>query len=442
MNQTISTIETTTEKTKIILLYRCFSLIFIIIGTICNLISAIVYSKKRMRLTSYSIYLFVLAIVDLSVTWVGNLRFILMFFKIDLNDEYINNNGQELYFSSGLDLRETSLIMCRLHRFLTYYLLQLSSCLLCLLSIDRFFGVVLVLKSSRYCTIYVAKRIIIATLLVLFIFNIHFLISMGYYEPTTEFDVNLNETIKILRLRCEPNPLDKFYTKFWTIFTWLDASLYSMIPFFIMLFCNFSIIYKIVRSRIQSKLVVRSQIRRNDTLKMRRLSKSMSIISTNIMLPSEKRISIIFLIISFSFLFLTMPISIIESFQLLFPNSPSSISSISIATLCMYMNHVINFFFYCALGPKFRNEVKKLFPLSLFPINKVQPYVFRKSKTISGGYFNKKENVNELKKVSSYPGTLMHKHGPMFYRPREFLSPRLNPFITLRGCLNDEVTHL
>ena len=28
----------------------------------------------------------------------------------------------------------------------------------------------------------------------------------------------------------------------------------------------------------------------------------------------------------------------------------------------MHLNHVINFFFYCLIGPKFRNEVKQLFP--------------------------------------------------------------------------------
>jgi hypothetical protein len=82
MNETLLELNSNQEiewKMKIVLLYRSFSIIFIITGTICNIISALVYSKKKMHQTSYSIYLFVLAIVDLGVTWIGNLRFIIMF---------------------------------------------------------------------------------------------------------------------------------------------------------------------------------------------------------------------------------------------------------------------------------------------------------------------------------------------------------------------------
>jgi hypothetical protein len=164
MNETLLELNSNQEiewNMKIVLLYRSFSIIFIITGTICNIISALVYSKKKMHHTSYSIYLFVLAIVDLGVTWIGNLRFIIMFTIINTSINEKNVDYYDLFFSNGFDLRETSLVFCRLHRFLTYYLLHCSSCLLCILSIDRFFGVVLVLKSSRFCTVKLAKRVII-----------------------------------------------------------------------------------------------------------------------------------------------------------------------------------------------------------------------------------------------------------------------------------------
>ena len=34
---------------------------------------------------------------------------------------------------------------------------------------------------------------------------------------------------------------------------------------------------------------------------------------------------------------------------------------VALADMLMYLNHVINFFFYCLLGPKFRQQVKSLF---------------------------------------------------------------------------------
>ncbi len=39
----------------------------------------------------------------------------------------------------------------------------------------------------------------------------------------------------------------------------------------------------------------------------------------------------------------------------------------------MYLNHVINFFFYCLLGPKFRNEVLRLLPFFKFQASVVYP---------------------------------------------------------------------
>jgi hypothetical protein len=65
-----------------------------------------------MRKTSYSFYLFSLAIADLSITLIGNLRLALKHYKKDF------------------DIRELSLASCRIHLFLTYYFLQLSSIIL------------------------------------------------------------------------------------------------------------------------------------------------------------------------------------------------------------------------------------------------------------------------------------------------------------------------
>lgn len=64
--------------------YKSFTVVFLLVGTVTNILSAIVYSKKHMRKSSYSVYLFALAIVDLLVTINGNVRLFLMSYEIDL----------------------------------------------------------------------------------------------------------------------------------------------------------------------------------------------------------------------------------------------------------------------------------------------------------------------------------------------------------------------
>lgn len=334
------------DDIKIVYIYRIFSVLFIITGTICNILSAIVYSKRKMLTKSYSIYLLVLALVDLSVTWIGNTRFILMFFKIGYSNKF------NLWY--GFDIREISLISCRLHRFLTYFLLQFSSCLLCMLNIDRFIGCVLVLKSTSYCKASIAKRIVFITCLFLALINLHFLLAMGYYENSID-----NTEIRVV---CQPNPLNKAYLTFWNIYVWIDSIIYAIIPFIIMIFCNICLIIKIIKSRIESNKVIHTRIA---------LTRGLSNVAT--ILPSEKRLTLILIGISISFLCLTMPISILEGFSNYF-NTISYSYFIAISYMLMYANHVINFFFYCALGPKFRNEVKNLLPCRWLRRNKIVPY--------------------------------------------------------------------
>lgn len=82
--------------------------------------------------------------------------------------------------------------------------------------------------------------------------------------------------------------------------------------------------------------------------------------SNNSMLAAEKRISIILALISLSFLVLTAPVFILENLDERVFQKPGASLILSIAYALMYSNHVINFFFYCSIGPNFRKEVKRL----------------------------------------------------------------------------------
>ena len=321
------------------------------VGTVTNLISAIVYSKKKMRKTSYSFYLFSLALADLSITIIGNSRLAVMHYK-----------------SAGFDLRETSAAACRLHKFLTYFFLHLSSVILCFLNIDRFFGCVLASKASMFCKPITARLIVLGTIVVLLVLNAHFLVFMG-----NDFDVSFNSTTttttyNATESRCVPDSNNLSYIQFLKFYFYIDEMVYSIFPFVIMITCNFMIITKIVKSRIRSKKVIVSKSKNNSGKILQNTS--------NAMLVTEKRLSLTLLAISLSFLLFTSPVFVVEHLEAYYDELRTSGEWQVVAAMSymlMYLNHVINFFFYCLLGPKFRNQVRRLIPFWHMEKNSVLP---------------------------------------------------------------------
>ena len=455
------------------LIYKTFTIVFLIVGTCTNLISAIVYSKKQMRKTSYSFYLFALAIVDLCVTVNGNTRLALMSYNLSsiFGDSYLSlpllsdaSRTSTRSIFKGFDIRETSIVACRIHRFFTYFFLQLSSVLLCLLSIDRFFGVVLALKAFRFNKTSIARKVMLTSIGLLILLNLHFLVRMG-----VESELNIaidsgseqpavNQTITMLnqssidtveegsrpsivsagsaangssmlgcrRIRklveCLPDERNTVYMQFWWIYFYVDSAIYCILPFIIMFTCNILTIVKMIKSRIKSRAVIVSRSSTNSLKHMNkqraRAKKESTDDNTNTnantldnnsnnnnnnnntnqtatvshnfitlrnrssILANEKRISILLISISLSFLLLTIPILIMEHIDERYFRQPFWEILLALAYMLMYFNHVVNFFFYCAFGPKFRNEVKKLFPPFICKNNRVKPFKLSRYSTV------------------------------------------------------------
>jgi hypothetical protein len=415
-------------------IYKTFPIVFLAVGTVANILSAVIYSKKKMRKTSYSVYLFTLAIVDLFVTLTGNTRILLMSYDFtifhvdvgnvksnssvlvtDVNDQeksssqsstlipfrefqrlFLQHSASHDAIFKGVDIRETSVLACRLHRFLTYFLMQLSSSILCMLSIDRFFGCVLVLKAGRLCKPSIARKIVLAITLTLALFNSHFLTSMGH----TRFvhDPAANRTYEFVQCEASSSSSSSssshHYVNFWTAYFYMDSLIYCILPFVIMITCNILIISKIVSSRIRSKQVIfnriakksktnysmhksssyQPQLHQNSTINNTKLSSaSANNNSSNYMLSSERRISFILIGISVSFIVLTLPEYVMEHLNdREYEARPYMELGLAIASMLMYFNHVVNFFFYCSLGLNFRKEVRKLLP-HFFSHGRVSP---------------------------------------------------------------------
>ena len=209
----------------------------------------------------------------------------------------------------GFDIRETSIIMCRMQYFITYYFLQLSSCTLCLLSIDRFFGIVLALKAFQFNRSSIARKVVLILLCLIALFNLHFLLFMGYYSGHSEQYHTSNETNFVV---CDVDKINQpIYKKFWRVYFFFDNIIYTQIPFMVMIVCNVCIVANIVKSRVRSKQVIIDRKKRKDKFKSK-TSSNQILKNTNAMLATEKRISITLVSISFSFLVLTLPVFVVE----------------------------------------------------------------------------------------------------------------------------------
>lgn len=363
------------------LIYQIFTITFITIGTVTNILSAIVYSRKKMRTTSYSTYLFSLALTDLCVTLTGNIRLALMHYDLSafIDSVYLNNYN-------GIDLREHSLIWCRLHTFLTYYFTQLSSMVLCFLNLDRIFGVVFTLQAlnSRLVKVRCARILILASTVFLLFINSHFLVFLGNFENTNSTNRigtknnSLNHSNLFFKTKQCHHSKKSYYKHFWSFYFYIDSTLYCILPFMIMVTSNCLIIGKIVKSRIRANPVIVEKVKNTSKIKIMENKSST-------MLGNEKRLSFTLISISVSFLICTMPVFFIEnleSYRIVDFSSDFWLTLKALAYMLMYLNHVINFFFYCLLGPKFRNEVKKLIPFFKEKKSPVHPVKFSRRATL------------------------------------------------------------
>jgi hypothetical protein len=130
---------------------------FVILGTIANILSIIVFTRKEMRKFSSFCYFAFLNGINLAVLYVTMVRAI-------------------MEFNFKTDIRQLSLFSCKMHLFLTYFLSHLSSLVLCMISVDRVISVMFLRKAKDVCTPRTAFRVTLALVLFNFALSSHILI--------------------------------------------------------------------------------------------------------------------------------------------------------------------------------------------------------------------------------------------------------------------------
>lgn len=137
--------------------------VILVFGTIGNVTSFAVLRTHAFRGCSAAFTLSALAVVDTSVLWTSLLR------------QWI------LRQPGGIDVRTIFWsVGCKVHMAMTYYLQQLSSWTLVIVTMERCCCVCLPLVSRRLCTRRRVRRLWFATMCVLLSVNAHFLWTADY----------------------------------------------------------------------------------------------------------------------------------------------------------------------------------------------------------------------------------------------------------------------
>lgn len=232
-------------------------LIWLCVGTCTNILSLIIFSRKELRANSTFFYLTLMTLSDLIVIWLSSFR-------------------DFMVYKFGVYVRGS--LACKLHVFSFFLFAQFSSWMLAAASFDRLVLVVSYNAFSKvWCTKAMARRFSCVLFVVFFALNLHFLINVEAVDEISAgstIDDNLNQKLAITTTttttknpsttnqsapttvppptlihhivyrECQAKP--GFYSLFYTeYYSWIDAFMYSFLPFLIMLVCNYTLIKKV-----------------------------------------------------------------------------------------------------------------------------------------------------------------------------------------------------
>ena len=235
----------------------------------------------------------------------------------------------------GFDLRVLSDSTCKIHKFLTYVLGQISAWLLVVMTSQRVTSVVWPLKvclqGTRRKALLTVSLIVCTSLL--YNSSILFSHSVSVFGSCTPKVCSIAQTDSTFR--------------YVGLFLWLDIAMFSVIPFCILCICNIVLLWKVTQSV--------------------RTARGMT--GPGHVNPRAKRASSLTVIIvttSAAFLVLTLPSCVIPVYihtqNVTAVEDIQSRAKLSLATavsvLLWYCNCSVNFYLYCLSGTKLRNEAK------------------------------------------------------------------------------------
>lgn len=375
-------------------MFRIYIPLVFVVGVLGNILCFVTLVFSSLRATTTCVYMAAIAVLD-CVILVLDLCVLIRGF-LGHTQFYLSNDWA-----------------CGFHNFIFYFSIHADVLLLLAMTVDRFIVVRFPLKAQRLCTPSSAMKAIAAVCFFSFALNfqIFFTRRMG---PTG----NVDDPLKCWH----PDPDVDFFMK--KIYTWIDASIYSFIPFLSLLVLNVLIIRQVrisrkfskqftgresgskgpkvsnLRMEIEGDTVQSDDCTSSTDLSRSRFSsceavdesvdgvpgtaKSISVISgkklngdggggekSESSRPAKKatasaNITMMLLMVSFTFLLLTSPVVIVLLYKRYYwlpsTNAEKAKARLTHAVVdnLMYTNHAVNFLLYCLSGRRFRLEFKRL----------------------------------------------------------------------------------
>ncbi|KAK3085409.1 hypothetical protein FSP39_002903 [Pinctada imbricata] len=294
-----------------ILLY--VSPILLCIGTVGNCLAFYVLSGIKSKTSTY-FFLAALALMDLCVLYIGLCR---------------------LWVAqlTGFDVKDTSNVLCKLVIFVGYVSSYSSTWLIVAVTLERCIAVRKPLKVLLICKYVRAKYVVAAIIGMACLANVHFFWTISLT------DIN-GSLLCSASIQC--------VTWIDRIWPWIDAVIYSVSPFIILITLNTLMIIKVCKAKRKRQSLHESQNRSGR--------------------EKAAKLPLMLLTISITFLLTTLPLNAVVisgRFWISFSEGNGHIYLYTlmknVTELIMYVNHSINFFLYSATGKKFRTKLKGIF---------------------------------------------------------------------------------
>ena len=321
-----------TECRFAVMLWKIFAPLCLVVGVLGNIMSLMVLSRQRMRQTTTSVYLRLLAIVDTVVLIVTMPRQILSFY-------------------SFVKIHDLSVFTCKFYSFMTPVILTLSWYILPIISIDRLIQVRYPLWAKKHCTKKSALIIFTVLALVILATNLHSLIFQELRWRAARVPTNATNTTVRLNAVCgavDPRVLE--FQK--NVYPWFFLVVFSLTPVMLQIVCNVILIRELViRSRRrQNNRALKDHNERDEREQkdLRSVTRMLVVTSVFFVLSSVPQCS-----------------QIILQYYLFQPKTPHNHAKDTLFKACvhllMYSNNTINFLLYTLSGKLFRNELYSMF---------------------------------------------------------------------------------
>lgn len=307
--------------------------VILILGTLGNFLTLVVMLKSEMRKRSTGFYMCALSVFDTLVLYFSCFR---QWFSMVRDSEVL----------------ATSDAACKTMNFLSYTLFDVAVWLLIVMTLERFLVVRFPLLAPKVASVTIARNCLAVLVMAMCTFNVHFF-----------WTVSLDE-----RGHCRyTDEYRHFHDSVWP---WMDATVYSFLPFLLLLILNILIIHIHRRATVIRKTRIRLH------------SGEMS---TPRIVGVQLRLTTMLIAVTMTFLLLSAPNVILICIRHKYFDFSEKINDFRdiavyrfvamVTNFCLYLNHAINFFLYCISGERFRRDL-----LSMLRCTR------RRKRTWSAGY--------------------------------------------------------